>query len=169
MNRVIADLPVSPKGQVPDMYDIKEVLTHTQSSMDPNIHAKFAQLLRTISDVLSESIGMLVGATLRCTGLIIIRYQNRLRYLIAEYPCILKQIYVRRSTYFEKHKLITACHTLYSSPAVLVSNKNGKLRLVIDYWQLSKQTVKSCWPNLCMEVIFDTLEGSCYFSSIEIS
>ena len=55
MNRVIADLSTSPQGQVPDKYDMKEVLTQTQSSMDPNIHAKFAQLIRTFSDVFCKS------------------------------------------------------------------------------------------------------------------
>ena len=43
---------------------------------------------------------------------------------------------------------------------MLVPNKNGKLRLVIDYRQLIKQTIKSCWPILSIEEIFDTLEVS---------
>ena len=55
MNRVIADLPDHPQGQVPDKYDVKEVIKQTQSSMDPQIRAQFAQLLRTFSDVFSKS------------------------------------------------------------------------------------------------------------------
>ena len=55
MNRVIADLPDHPQGQVPDKYDVKEVIKQTQSSMDPQIRARFAQLLRTFSDVFSKS------------------------------------------------------------------------------------------------------------------
>ena len=70
---------------------------------------------------------------------------------------------------FLQHKLITPCHSPYSSPALLVSKKNGKLRLVIDYRQLNKQTVKSCWPLTSVEEFFDTLEGSCYFSTIDMS
>ena len=54
MNRVIADLPDHPQGQVPDKYDIK-VIKQTSSSMDPQIRAQFAQLLRTFSDVFSKS------------------------------------------------------------------------------------------------------------------
>ena len=59
---------------------------------------------------------------------------------------------------FLEHKLITPCHSPFSSPAMLVPKKNGKLRLVIDYRQLNKQTVKSCWPLPSVEEIFDTLE-----------
>ena len=55
MNRVIADLPDNLRGQVLDKYDVKEVLKQTQSSMDPQIRAQFAQLLRTFSDVFSQS------------------------------------------------------------------------------------------------------------------
>ena len=53
MNRVIADLPDNPQAQVPDKYDVKEVLKQTQSSMDPQIRAQFAQLLRTFSEMFS--------------------------------------------------------------------------------------------------------------------
>ena len=41
--------------------------------------------------------------------------------------------------------------------------------MVIDYRQLNKQTVKSCWPLPSVEEIFDTLEGGCYFSTIDMS
>ena len=49
---------------------------------------------------------------------------------------------------------------------MLVPMKNGKLRLVIDYRQLNKQTIKSCWP---IPSIFGTLEGSEYFTTIDMS
>ena len=46
--------------------------------------------------------------------------------------------------------------------------KNGKRRFEIDYRQLNKQTVKSRWPLPSVEEIFDTFEGSCYFSTIDM-
>ena len=52
---------------------------------------------------------------------------------------------------------------------MLVPKKNGKLRLVIDYRQLNNQTIKSCWPIPSIEEIFDTLEGSAYFTIIDKS
>ena len=52
---------------------------------------------------------------------------------------------------------------------MLVPKKNGKLQVVIHYRQLKKQTIKSTWPILSIEQIFDTLEGSAYFTSIDMS
>ena len=52
---------------------------------------------------------------------------------------------------------------------MLVPKKNGKLRLVIDYRHLLKQTIKSIWPIPSNKEIFDTLEGSGYFTSTDMS
>ena len=70
---------------------------------------------------------------------------------------------------FLEKELITPCHSPYSAPAKLVPKKNGKLRLGIDYRQLNRLTIKSSWPITSIEEIFDTLEGSAYFTSIEMS
>ena len=70
---------------------------------------------------------------------------------------------------FLDKELITPCHSPYSAPAMLVPKKNGKLRLVTDYRQLNQQTIKSCWPIPSIEEIFDTLEGSAFFSTIDMS
>ena len=52
---------------------------------------------------------------------------------------------------------------------MLVPKKNSKSRLVIDYRQLNKQTIKSTWPIPSIEEKFDTLESSAYFTSIDMS
>ena len=70
---------------------------------------------------------------------------------------------------FTTKKLITPCHSPYSEPAMLVLKKNGKLRLVIDYRKLNEQTIKSCWLIPSLEEIFDTLQGSAYFTTIDMS
>ena len=70
---------------------------------------------------------------------------------------------------FLEKELLTPCHSPYSAPAMLVPKKNGKLRLVIDYRQLNKQTIKLTWPIPSIEETFDTLEGSAYFTSIDMS
>ena len=70
---------------------------------------------------------------------------------------------------FLEKKLIMSCHSPYSAPAMLVLKKNGKLRFVIDCRQLNKQTIKSCWPIPSIEEIVDTLEGSEFFTTIDMS
>ena len=52
---------------------------------------------------------------------------------------------------------------------MLVPKKNGELRLVVDYRQLNNQTIKSCWHIPSIEGTFDTLEGSAYFTIIDLS
>ena len=70
---------------------------------------------------------------------------------------------------FMSKKLITPCHSPHSAPAMLVPKKNGKLRLVIDYRKLNEKTIKSYWPIPSIEKIFDTLQGSAYFTTIDMS
>ena len=70
---------------------------------------------------------------------------------------------------FLEKELKTPCHSPYSVPAMLVPERNGKLRVVIDNHQLNKQTIKSTWSIPSIKRIFDTLEGSAYFTSIDMS
>ena len=125
MNRVIADLPAHPQGQVPDKYDVKEVIKQTQSSMDPQIRAQFAQLLRTFSDVFSKSewdIGKcdLVQHKIHLyPGSKPVKLPNR------RMPMHFKKDLRQKIDKFLEHKLITPCHSPYSSPAMLVPKKNG--------------------------------------------
>ena len=84
-------------------------------------------------------------------------------------PLHYKEDLQKKIDVFLEKELITPCHSPYSAPGTLVPKKNGKLRLVIDYRQLNKQTIKSTWPIPSIEEIFDTLEGSAYFTSIDMS
>ena len=52
---------------------------------------------------------------------------------------------------------------------MLFPKKNGKLRQVIDDWLLNKQAIKSCWHTPSIEGIFDTLEGSEFLTTIDMS
>ena len=169
MNRVIADLPDNPQGQVPDKYDVKEVMKQTQSSMDPQIRAQFAQLLRTFSDVFSKSEWNIGECDLVQHKIDLYPGPKPVKLFTRRMPMHFKKDLRQNIDKILEHKLITPCHIPYSSPAMLVPKKNGKPRLVIDYRQLNKQTVKSCWPMPSVENNFDTLEGSCYFSTIDMS
>ena len=66
-------------------------------------------------------------------------------------------------------KLITPCHSPYSAPAMLVRKRIGNLRLVTDYRKLNEQTIKSFWPILSIEESLSTLQGSAYFTTLDMS
>ena len=84
-------------------------------------------------------------------------------------PLHYKEDLLNKIDVFLENELLTPCHSPYSAPAMLVSKTNGKLRLVIDYRQLNKQTFKSTWPIPSIEELFDTLESRAYFTSIDMS
>ena len=169
MYRVVADLPDNPQDQVADKYDVKEVLKQTQPSMDPQIRAQFAQLLRTFSDLFSKSEWDIGNCDLVQHKIDLYPGSKPVKLPNNRMPKHFKKNLRQNIDKFSEHKLITPCHSPYSSPAMLVPQKNGKFRLVIDYRQLNKQTVKFCWPLPSVEENFDTSEGSCYFSTIDMS
>ena len=78
-------------------------------------------------------------------------------------------IWKKKKDAFVTKELITPCRSRYSAPSMLVPKKDGKLRLVIDYRILNEQTIKSFWPIPSIEEIFDTLQGSAYFTTIDKS
>ena len=84
-------------------------------------------------------------------------------------PLHYKEDLQKKIDVFLEKELIKLCYSPYSAPATLIPKKNGQLRLVIDYRQLNKQTIKSTWLIPSIEEIFDTLEGSAYFTSIDMS
>ena len=169
LNRVITDLLDHPQVQVPDNYDIKELIKQTQSSMGPQIRAQFAQLLRTFSDVFSKSEWDIGKCDLVQHKIDLYPGMKPLKLPNRPMRMHFKKDLRQNIDKFSEEKLITPCHSSYSSPAMLVPKKNGKFRLVIDYQQLNKQTVKSSWPLPSVEEMSDTLEGSCYFSTINMS
>ena len=56
----------------------------------------------------------------------------------------------------------------WSSNVVLVRKKNGKLRICVDYRMLNKRSVKDAYALPKIEEIFDVLQGSKYFSTIDL-
>ena len=56
----------------------------------------------------------------------------------------------------------------FCSPVLLVQKKDGSYRMCIDYRALNKNTIKNRFPVPCIEDIFDRLQGSSYFSRIDL-
>ena len=51
---------------------------------------------------------------------------------------------------------------------LFVKNKDGTLRLCIDYRQLNKLTVKNKYPLPRIDDLFDQLKGASIFSKIDL-
>ena len=68
-----------------------------------------------------------------------------------------------------KHKIISKSNSPWASPFVLIKKKDGKDRFCIDYRKLNKITVKDNYPVPLIEETIDSLEGSKYFTTLDMS
>jgi hypothetical protein len=56
----------------------------------------------------------------------------------------------------------------WGAPILFFINKDGTLRLCIDFRQLNKSTVKNKYPLSRIDEIFDQLRGKYIFSKIDL-
>ncbi|GJS08816.1 putative nucleotidyltransferase, ribonuclease H [Tanacetum coccineum] len=63
---------------------------------------------------------------------------------------------------------IRPSHSPWGAPVLFVKNKDGSLRMCIDYRELNKLTMKNRYPLPRIDDLFDQLQGSRYFSKIDL-
>ncbi|UYV67231.1 K02A2.6-like, partial [Cordylochernes scorpioides] len=56
----------------------------------------------------------------------------------------------------------------WSFPVILVKKRDGKYRFCVDYRKLNNVTVKDVYPIPRIDEVMDTLQGSIYFSAIDL-
>jgi hypothetical protein len=56
----------------------------------------------------------------------------------------------------------------WGCPALFVKNKDGSLRLCVDYRPLNAVTIKNKYPLPRIDVLFDQLAGAKFFSKIDL-
>ncbi|KAG0437535.1 Retrovirus-related Pol polyprotein from transposon 17.6 [Dictyocoela muelleri] len=66
-------------------------------------------------------------------------------------------------------KIIRKSNSYFSSPAFFIRKKNGELRLVVDYTNLNKVTVKETFPCPNLQECLIDLSNSNIFSSIDLN
>ena len=64
--------------------------------------------------------------------------------------------------------IITPSVSAWSFPIVIASKKDGKPRFCVDYRTLNRRMKADRWPLLKIEEIFDDLEGSAIFTTLEL-
>ena len=56
----------------------------------------------------------------------------------------------------------------WGAPILFVKKKDGSMRMCIDYRELNKVTIKNRYPLPRIDDLFDQLQGTCYFSKIDL-
>ena len=56
----------------------------------------------------------------------------------------------------------------WGAPILFVKKKDGSLRMCIDYRELNKVTIKNRYPLPRIDDLFDQLQGSSYYSKIDL-
>lgn len=64
--------------------------------------------------------------------------------------------------------IITPSRSAWSFPIVIVSKKDGKLRFYFDYRTLDREVIADRWPLLKIKDILEDLQGSDFFTSLDI-
>ena len=150
-------------------YDLNILKKSVDEDIPKRFHHQFGSLVQEFSDIFSKSEWDLGKCDVTTHRIEVEPGSKPVEIPTRKMPLHYKEDLQKKIDVFLEKQLITPCHSPYSAPVMLVPKKNGKLRLVIDYRQLNKQTIKSTWPIPSIKEIFDTLEGSAYFTSIDMS
>ena len=82
-------------------------------------------------------------------------------------PVELKELKLQLQELLEKG-FIRPSVSLWGAPVLFVKNKDGTLRLCVDYKQLNKMTVKNKYLLPMIDDLFDQLKGASVFSKIDL-
>ncbi|KAD2805410.1 hypothetical protein E3N88_38787 [Mikania micrantha] len=64
---------------------------------------------------------------------------------------------------------IRPSHSPWGAPVLFVKKKDGSFRMCIDYRELNKLTIKNRYPLPRIDDLFDQLQGSAWFSKIDLT
>ncbi|KAI3783361.1 hypothetical protein L1987_42440 [Smallanthus sonchifolius] len=82
-------------------------------------------------------------------------------------PCELQELSTQLHELLDKG-FIRPSSSPRGAPVLFVKKKDGTFRMCIDYRELNKVTIKSCYPLPCIDDLFDQLQGSSFYSKIDL-
>jgi hypothetical protein len=71
-------------------------------------------------------------------------------------------------TEFLEKGFIRRSQSRYGAPVLFTPKKDGGMRMVIDYREINKVTIKNGYPLPAMEELFPIVQGARYFSKIDL-
>ena len=157
----ISKLPIPLPAPIKNnKYDVNILKKPVDKGIPKHFHDQFGSLVKDFSVIFSMSEWDLGKCDVTTHRIEVEPGSKPVNIPTRRIPLHFKEDLQKEIDLFLEKELKTPCHSPYSAHAMLVPKKYGKLRLIIDYRQLNKQTIKSTWPIPSIEEIFDTLEGS---------
>ena len=150
-------------------YDLNILKKSVDKDIPKRFHDQFGSLVKEFSNIFSKSEWDLCKCDVTAHRIEVEPRSKPVKIPTRRMSLHYKEDLQKKIDVFLEKELKTPCLSPYSAPAMLVPKNNGKLRLVIDYHQLKKQTIKLTWPIPSIEETFDTLEGIAYFTSNDMS
>ena len=153
----MAPVTTTPSASKNNKYDVNNLKKSVDKDFPKRFHGQFGSSVKEFSDIFSKSELDLGKCDVTTHRIEVERRSKPVKIPTRRVPLHYKEDLQKKIYVFLEKELIAPCHSPYSAPAMWVPKKNGKLRLVIDYRQLNKQTIKSTWPIPSIEEKFDAL------------
>jgi hypothetical protein len=162
----VADQPVpEPLTELP--VELERIVSRIDPPLDPTAEKELRQLLLTNRDVFA-----LEGEPLGRTGWVQHAIRLKDSTPIKQPP---RRVPIHREhvvdTEMEKMKIFRAIHpseSPWALPIVLFLKKDGTIRFCVDYRKVNDVTIKDAYPLPRVEESLEALQGSTYFSTLDL-
>jgi hypothetical protein len=84
------------------------------------------------------------------------------------YPQLLKDEIEKQCEDMLQQGIIRECTSAFSSPVLLVKKSDGTWRFCVDYRELNGKTVKDRYPIPVVDELLDELQGSRFFTKLDL-
>ena len=85
-----------------------------------------------------------------------------------KYPYAQKSKIERAVAEMLEVSIIQLSQSYFSTPIVLVHNKDGSWRMCLNYRELNKITIKDKFPIPLVDELLDELQGAIYFTKLDL-
>ena len=158
--------PECRRAQMPD--HLTELLSRSQASLDDHQGDTLASLVEDYADVFSTSRDD-IGRTSVTKHTIDTGDARPIRQPARRLPLHKKTVAEQEVSRMLERGVIEPSSSPWAAPVVLVRKKDGSTRFCIDYRKLNEVTVKDSYPLPRTDDCLDSLAGSSWFSTLDLS
>jgi hypothetical protein len=158
-------VPNQEEGPVPS--HLIKLYQHSAASLNPEECKRLAEFLQNNADVFARSSDDL-GRTNLVQHVIDTGKARPIKQPPRRVPVHKKHLVTEEVDSMLRRGVVEPCEGPWSSPIVLVTKKDGTTRFCVDYRRLNDETRKDAYPLPRIEDNLDALQGSKYYSTLDL-